>query len=132
MDWLLDPFSYEFMRQALMAGVLAGILCPVVGTYLIVQRMALLGDVIAHAVLPGLAIANFLNIPLLTGAFISGMFSTFVTSWIRSQSKVKVDTAMAITFSSFFSLGIALLFAFRSRLDLEELLFGDIDRKSVV
>ncbi|MEL6492505.1 MAG: metal ABC transporter permease [Cyanobacteria bacterium J06634_6] len=126
MDWLLDPFSYEFMRQALMAGVLAGILCPVVGTYLIVQRMALLGDVIAHAVLPGLAIANFLNIPLLTGAFISGMFSTFVTSWIRSQSKVKVDTAMAITFSSFFSLGIALLFAFRSRLDLEELLFGDI------
>ena len=126
MDWLLDPFSYEFMRQALMAGVLIGILCPIIGTYLIVQRMALLGDVVAHAVLPGLAIANFLNFPLLTGAFISGMFSTFVTSWIRSQSKVKVDTAMAITFSSFFSLGVILLTGLRSRLDLEELLFGDI------
>jgi len=105
MNWLLDPFTYEFMRQALMAGVLIGILCPIVGTYLIVQRMAMLGDVVAHAVLPGLAIANFLNFPLLTGAFIFGMFSTFVTSWIRAQSKVKVDTAMAITFSSFFSLG---------------------------
>ena len=126
MDWLLDPFNYEFMRQALMAGVLIGILCPVIGTYLIVQRMALLGDVVAHAVLPGLAVANFLNIPLLTGAFVSGMFSTFVTDWIRSQSKVKVDTAMAITFSSFFSLGVALLTGLRSRLDLEELLFGNI------
>ncbi|MEM9003957.1 MAG: metal ABC transporter permease [Cyanobacteria bacterium P01_F01_bin.86] len=126
MAWLLDPFNYEFMRQALMAGVLMGILCPIVGTYLIVQRMALLGDVVAHAVLPGLAITNFLNIPLLVGAFISGMFGTFVTGWIRAQSKVKVDAAMAITFSSFFSLGIALLTSLRSRLDLEELLFGDI------
>ena len=126
MNWLLDPFTYEFMRQALMAGVLIGILCPVIGTYLIVQRMALLGDVVAHAVLPGLAIANFFNFPLIAGAFVSGMFSTFVTSWIRSQSKVKVDTAMAITFSSFFSLGITLLTSLRSRFDLEELLFGDI------
>ncbi len=126
MDWLLDPFNYEFMRQALMAGVLIGILCPIVGTYLIVQRMALLGDVVAHAVLPGLAIANFFNLPLLTGAFVFGMFSTFVTTWIRSQSKVKVDTAMAITFSSFFALGISLLTFLNSRLDLEELLFGNI------
>ncbi|MEL7067496.1 MAG: metal ABC transporter permease [Cyanobacteria bacterium J06581_3] len=126
MDWLLDPFNYEFMRQALTAGVLVGILCPIVGTYLIVQRMAMLGDVVAHAVLPGLAIANFFNFPLVAGAFVSGMFSTFVTSWIRAQSKVKVDTAMAITFSSFFSLGVALLTGLRSRLDLEDLLFGDI------
>ncbi|MEO1446659.1 MAG: metal ABC transporter permease, partial [Cyanobacteria bacterium J06635_11] len=126
MDWLLDPFNYEFMRQALTAGVLIGILCPIIGTYLIVQRMAMLGDVVAHAVLPGLAIANFFNFPLVAGAFVSGMFSTFVTSWIRAQSKVKVDTAMAITFSSFFSLGVALLTGLRSRLDLEDLLFGDI------
>ncbi len=45
-DWLLDPLSYDFMRQALLAGVLISILCPVVGTYLIVQQMALLGDVV--------------------------------------------------------------------------------------
>ena len=53
-DWLLHPLSYDFMRQALLAGVLISILCPVVGTYLIVQQMALLGDVVDHAVLPGL------------------------------------------------------------------------------
>ncbi|WNZ23290.1 metal ABC transporter permease [Leptolyngbya sp. NK1-12] len=125
-DWLLQPLAYEFMRNALMAGVIIGILCPVVGTYLVVQRMALLGDVIAHAVLPGLAIANFLGIEMLIGAFLFGMLSTFVIAWIRAQSRVKIDAAMALTFASFFALGITLLTLLDSRLDLEELLFGDI------
>lgn len=57
MDWLLNPFNYDFMRQALKAGVLMDVLRPAVGTFLMVQQMALLGDMVAHA---GLAIANFL------------------------------------------------------------------------
>jgi manganese/iron transport system permease protein len=81
---------------------------------------------VAHGVLPGLAIASFLNLPVLVGAFGMGLFSTFVIAWIRNQSRIKVDTAMAITFSTFFSLGITLLTVFRSPLDLEQLLFGDI------
>lgn len=131
LDWLLEPLSYEFMRNALAAGLLVGVLCPVVGAYLVVQRMALLGDVIAHAVLPGLAIANFLGIEMLLGAFVFGMLSTFVISWIRAQSRVKIDAAMAVTFASFFALGITLLTVLESRLDLEELLFGDILSVSV-
>jgi manganese/iron transport system permease protein len=131
MDWLLDPLNYEFMRQALLASILAGIVCPIVGTYLIVQRMAMLGDVVAHGVLPGLAIASFLNFPLALGAFALGIFSTFVIAWIRTQSRIKVDTAMAITFSTFFSLGITLLSVFQNRIDLEQLLFGDILSVSV-
>lgn len=126
MNFLLDPLHYEFMRNALAAGVFVGILCPVVGTYLIVQRMALLGDVIAHAVLPGLAIANFLGVELLLGAFVSGILSTFVITWIRTQSRVKSDAAMALIFSSFFSLGVLLLTVLDRRLDLTALLFGDI------
>ncbi|NJO79508.1 MAG: metal ABC transporter permease [Cyanobacteria bacterium RM1_2_2] len=126
LNWLLEPLTYEFMRNALAAGILVGILCPIVGTYLVVQRMALLGDVIAHAVLPGLAIANFWGIEMLFGAFTFGMLSTFVITWIRTQSRVKVDAAMALTFASFFALGVTLLTVLKSRLDLEELLFGDI------
>jgi manganese/iron transport system permease protein len=114
------------MRNALSVGILVGILCPVVGIYLIVQRMALLGDVIAHAVLPGLAIAFFLKVNILIGAFISGVFSTFVIAWIRSQSRVKADAAMALTFSSFFALGVTLITLLKSKLDLDSLLFGDI------
>ncbi len=126
MNWLLDPLNYDFMRQALLAAVLVGILCPIVGTYLIVQRMAMLGDVVAHGVLPGLAIASFFNLPILLGAFAMGLLSTAVIAWIRTQSRIKADTAMAITFSTFFSLGITLLTVFRSRVSLEQILFGDI------
>ncbi len=126
LNWLIEPLGYEFIRNAIAVGILTGILCPVVGTYLIVQRMALLGDVIAHAVLPGLAIAFFWGVNILLGAFISGVLSTFVIAWIRSQSRVKVDAAMALTFSSFFSLGIVLITLLKSKLDLDSFLFGDI------
>jgi manganese/iron transport system permease protein len=126
LDFLLDPLNYEFMRNAIMAGAVIGVLCPIVGTYLVVQRMALLGDVIAHAILPGLAIASFLRVDILIGAFISGMFSSFMISWIRSQSRLKVDSVMALIFASFFALGITLLTLLNNRVDLHELLLGDI------
>lgn len=126
LNWLIEPLSYEFIRNAIAVGIFTGILCPVVGTYLIVQRMALLGDVIAHAVLPGLAIAFSWGIDILLGSFISGLLSTFVIAWIRTQSRVKADAAMALTFSSFFALGITLITLLKSKLDLDSLLFGDI------
>ena len=126
LDWLLEPLGFEFMRNALSVGVLIGILCPVIGTYLIVQRMSLLGDVMAHSVLPGLAIAFFLRINILIGAFVSGLISAFLIAWLRSQTRIKVDAAMAIVFSSFFALGILLLTLLRNKLDLDSFLFGDI------
>ncbi len=128
MDWLWMPFEYEFMRYALLVGLLVGLVCPVMGTYLVVQRLGLLGDVVAHGVLPGLTIAHFLQLPLILGAFSFGMISTLLIAWIQEQSRVKADTAMAIAFSSFFSLGIVLITQLRTQLDLEALLFGDILR----
>ena len=123
---LIEPLSFEFMRLALLAAILLGILCAVVGTYLIVQGMGLLGDVIAHAVLPGLAIAFFFGFDIFIGAFISGTLSTFVITWIQSQSRVKVDVAMALVFSGFLALGITLITVLKSKLDLHQFLFGDI------
>jgi manganese/iron transport system permease protein len=126
LNWLLEPLGFEFMRNAIAIAVLLGILCAVVGSYLIVQHMGLLGDVIAHAVLPGLAIAFFLGINIFVGAFIFGTLSTFVIAWIQSQSRIKVDVAMAMVFSSFLALGIALITILKSKLDLHSFLFGDI------
>lgn len=126
LNFLLEPLSFELMRGALATAILLGILCAVVGTYLIVQRMGLLGDVIAHAVLPGLAIAFFLGVDIFLGAFISGTLSTFVIAWIQSQSRIKVDVAMALVFSGFLALGITLITLLKSKLDLHHFLFGDI------
>jgi manganese/iron transport system permease protein len=126
LNFLLEPLSFEFMRAAIITAILLGILCAVVGNYLIVQRMGILGDVIAHAVLPGLAIAFFLGIDIFLGAFICGTLSTFVIAWIQSQSRIKVDVAMALVFSGFLALGIMLVTLLKSKLDLHEFLFGDI------
>jgi manganese/iron transport system permease protein len=126
LDFLVDPWRYEFMRNAIAIGILVGILCPVVGSYLIVQRMALFGDVIAHSVLPGLSLSFFLGLDITIGAFISGILGAGTISWIRSQSRVKVDSAMALTFSTFFAVGIILISVLKNNIDLDSFLFGDI------
>lgn len=126
LNLLVEPLGYEFMRNAIAISVLVGILCPVVGSYLIVQRMALLGDVIAHCVLPGLSISFFLGVDILIGAFGSGILGAFLIAWIRSQTRVKVDAAMALTFSTFFALGVTLITVLKNKLDLDSFLFGDV------
>jgi manganese/iron transport system permease protein len=126
LEIILDPWHYEFMRQAIVIGILVGILCPVVGSYLIVQRMSLFGDVIAHCVLPGLSLSFFLGVDIAIGAFLSGILGAGAISWIRSQARVKVDAAMALTFSSFFALGVLLISLLKNNVDLDSFLFGDI------
>lgn len=123
---VLEPLQLEFMRHAIAMSALVGVLCPIVGSYLIVQRMALMGDVMAHCVLPGLSIATFLGVHRSIGAFISAMLGSFLITWLRSQSRVKVDSAMALTFSSFFALGVTLITLLKNKLDLDRFLFGDI------
>lgn len=126
LNLLLEPFSYEFMRNAVAAGIWAAIICPVIGSYLIVQRMALLGDVIAHAVLPGLVLAAFFQFDLLIGAIASGILAALIITLLRNQTKVKIDAAMALIFSSFFGTGILLISLLKIKVDLDALLFGDI------
>lgn len=125
-DIIVEPLQFEFMRNALIIIVFLGVLCAVTGSYLIVQRMGLLGDVIAHAVLPGLAIAFYLGVDIFLGAFISGIFSTLIISWIKEESKIKIDVAMALVFSGFLALGIMLITLLKSKIDLHSFLFGDI------
>jgi manganese/iron transport system permease protein len=125
-ELIWGPWQFEFMQRAIAIGLLVGLLCPVVGSCLIVQRMAMLGDVVAHCVLPGLSLSYFLRWDLLWGAFASGILGTFLIAGIRAQARIKVDAAMALTFSTFFSLGILLIYVLDNRRLLDEFLFGDI------
>lgn len=124
--WLIEPLQYDFVRQALIVGVIVGVLCPVVGCYLVVQRMTLLGNAISHAVLPGLAIAHALEVDLVAGAFVSGVSSAAAMAWIQERASVRIDAAMALILSTFFAAGIAAISVLDSRLDLEAFLFGDL------
>lgn len=125
---LIEPLQYSFMQRSLIVAVLVGLLCAVVGSYLMVQRLALLGDAISHSVLPGLAVAFILGMNIFVGAFIAGVLSTMVITWIRTRSPIKEDAAMGIVFSAFFALGVTLITIIQkdNKIDLNHFLFGNI------
>jgi manganese/iron transport system permease protein len=116
------------MQRSLVIAILVGIVCAIVGSYLMVQRLALLGDAISHSVLPGLAIAFILGANIFIGAFIAGVLSTVIIAWIKARSTIKEDAAMGIVFSAFFALGITLITIVQkdNKIDLNHFLFGNI------
>jgi len=128
LEALIEPLQYGFMQRSLVVAILVGLLCAVVGSYLMVQRLALLGDAISHSVLPGLAIAFLLGANIFIGAFIAGVLSTMAIAWIRTRSPIKEDAAMGIVFSAFFALGVTLITVIQknNKIDLNHFLFGNI------
>lgn len=128
LNFLIEPLQYSFMQRSLIVAIIVGIICAVVGSYLMVQRLALLGDAISHSVLPGLAIAFILEINIFIGAFVAGLISTVCINIIRNNSKIKEDAAMGIVFSAFFALGITLITVVQkeNKIDLNHFLFGNI------
>ncbi len=128
MDWLVEPLQFAFMQRSLAVAILVGIICSVVGSYLMVQRLALLGDAISHSVLPGLAIAFWLGLNIFVGAFVTGVISTVLIGLIHTRSPIKEDAAMGIVFSAFFALGITLITTIQkdNKIDLNHFLFGNI------
>lgn len=128
LEALIEPLQYSFMQRSLIIAVLVGIICSVVGSYLMVQRLALLGDAISHSVLPGLAIAFIIGADIFVGAFIAGVLSTVIIALIRTRSPIKEDAAMGIVFSAFFALGITLITIIQkdNKIDLNHFLFGNI------
>ena len=128
LEILLEPLQYSFMQRSLTIAILVGLICAVVGSYLMVQRLALLGDAISHSVLPGLAIAFLLDANIFLGAFLAGILSTVIIAWIQTRSPIKEDAAMGIVLSAFFALGITLITVIQknNKIDLNHFLFGNI------
>ena len=128
LEILIEPLQYGFMQRSLITAILVGIICAAVGSYLMVQRLALLGESVSHSVLPGVAIAFILGIDIFLGAFIAGVVSAVMIAWVRTRSPVKEDAAMGIIYSAFFSLGITLITIVQknNKIDLLHFLFGNI------
>lgn len=130
LDWityLADPIrQYEFMRLALVTSLIVGSLCSVLSCFMVIKRWALLGDAISHSVLPGVAGAYALGMPYFSGALITGLLSSLGISYIQQKSRIKEDTAMGIVFTGAFALGVALISLVRGRVNLYNILFGNI------
>jgi len=126
-SWLLEPFRYTFMLRALGAALIVGIVCPVIGAFVVLRGMAFLGDALAHIILPGVVVASLLGWPLGVGALIAGVLAALAIGAISRQARIKEDAAIGVVFAGAFALGIALLSAQRSyAVDLAHILFGDL------
>lgn len=127
MDWLTEPFAYEFMQRALVAGVLAVITTSVVGTWVILRRLAFMGDALAHGVLPGIAIAFLLDVNLVLGAAVAAVVMIGAISMVHRLTRLSEDTAIGLLFVGMLALGVIIISRSGSfAVDLVAILFGDV------
>lgn len=127
MEWLTDPLTYSFMQRGMAASVIVGVLCAVVGAYVVLRGMAFLGDAMAHAILPGIAIAYLLKGDLLIGALIAAIIVALAIGFLSRQGTIKEDTAIGILFAGALALGVALISTIKTyAVDLSHILFGNV------
>lgn len=133
MAWLLDPLQFNFISRALIAAVLVGLVCSVLGTYVVLRGMAFFGDALAHTILPGVVIAFLRGWPLALGALVFGILTALAIGVLTDRGTLKEDTAIGVIFAGFFALGVALLSTSNNySVDLAHLLFGNLLGVSVL
>ncbi|MFZ5916362.1 MAG: metal ABC transporter permease [Chloroflexota bacterium] len=126
-ELLVAPLRYPFMVRGLLASLMVGSLSAVVGTYVVLRGMAFFGDALAHAILPGVAVAYLLGVNLVWGALGMGLLTAVGIGYLSRQGQVKEDTAIGIIFAASFALGVALLSMVQSySVDLTHILFGNV------
>jgi len=130
-ELLLTPLQYSFMVRGLTAAVLTGIVCAVIGVYVVVRGMAFFGDALAHSILPGVAVGYLLTDGAREPLFWWGTGTAVVVSLaigaVSKGARIKQDTAIGIIFAGMFALGIAIISTMKSyTVDLTHFLFGDV------
>lgn len=121
-----EPFAYPFMQRAIVAAIVTGVVCAILSCYLVLKGWSLMGDAISHAVLPGIVLAFWLGVPLVIGAFVSGIFCAVATGYLKENSRVKEDTVMGIVFSGMFAFGLVLFSRIDTDQHLSHILFGNM------
>jgi manganese transport system permease protein len=106
---IVDPFQYEFMVKALGVGVLVGVVCAVLSCFITLKGWSLLGDAVAHAVLPGVAVAYLASLPFALGALATGLGAVVLIGWVRANTRLRDDAVIGIVFTAFFGLGLVII-----------------------
>lgn len=125
-DWILEPLQYGFMIRALLVTVVAAVTCALLSCWLVQIGWSLMGDAVSHAVLPGVAISYILGWPFAVGAFIFGAGAVALIGGVRATTKIKSDAAIGVVFTALFALGLVIISAVPSQVDLGHILFGNV------
>lgn len=130
-ELILAPLQYAFIVRGLLAAIMVGTICAVVGTYVVLRGMAFFGDAVAHSILPGVAIGYLVGggarEPLFWWALLAAVIASLGIGAISRGTKIKEDTAIGIVFAGMFAMGVALISTVRGyTVDLAHFLFGDV------
>ena len=127
MDYIFGPFEYSFMVRALIVSVLVGVMCPILGAYVITRGRSFMGDALAHSVLPAMVVAFLLGISPFFAAVPAGILIALLMGAVSRRTGVSEDTSIGIIFAGMFALGLVMLSsATNINVDIEDLLLGQV------
>jgi manganese/iron transport system permease protein len=127
MSSVLDPLAYEFFVRALIASMLVGLVCAVIGTYMVLRGLAFMGDALSHAAFPGVVAAYLLQAPFYLGATIAAVGTALAIGWISRRGRLRGDTTIGVLFAGMFAFGIFLFSTIPNYVgDLFGFLFGQV------
>lgn len=125
-EYLATPIGRELLMQALAISIPIAAAAGALSCFLVLKGWSLMGDAIAHAILPGVVLAYILGLPLAFGAFAAGMTCAVATGYLAENSRVKQDTVMGVVFSGMFGLGVVLYTKIETEVHLDHILFGNM------
>jgi manganese/iron transport system permease protein len=127
LDFLLDPMAYGFMQRGLAAAILVGVVCAVMGAFVVLRGLAFIGDAVSHAAFPGLVIAYLLGIPLYIGAAVAAVGTALAIGAVARRGALRFDTAVGVLFAGTFAFGILLFSTIKGYVsDLFSYLLGNV------
>ena len=126
LEYLLEPFSYEYMQKAMWISAAVGGICAFLSAYLMLKGWSLIGDALSHSVVPGVAIAYAFSLPYALGACFAGILAALSILWIKSISKLKEDAVIGFIFSTFFALGLLIISLNPTSINVQNIILGNI------
>lgn len=126
MGFVSDLMHYAFLQKALFTSIMVGMICGVVGCFIVLRGMALMGDAISHAVLPGVAVSYMFGVNFFYGAVLAGVLTAIGIGYVNQNSRIKGDSSIGIVFTAALALGVILIAKAASSLDLTSILFGNV------
>ncbi|MDP3255288.1 metal ABC transporter permease [Bosea sp. (in: a-proteobacteria)] len=125
-ELLLEPFGYQYMVRAIWVSALVGGVCAFLSCFLMLKGWSLMGDALAHAIVPGVALAYLLKVPYAAGAFFSGMLAALAMALVRVRTQLREDAVIGIVFTTFFAVGLLIVSINPTSVDVQSIVLGNI------
>ncbi len=125
-ELLLEPFGYQYMVRAIWVSALVGGVCAFLSCFLMLKGWSLMGDALAHAIVPGVALAYLLKVPYAAGAFFSGLLAALAMALVRLRTQLREDAVIGVVFTTFFAVGLLIVSINPTSVDVQSIVLGNI------